>query len=97
MRRKGELSPSGIDREWPYQIALPASACEGGGYMEIHEFCKKLSLCPRGHAVVHEDEWFNVYCFAKPEDAEKFREHFGGERFDPSKRGKGRNWALWNR
>lgn len=97
MRRKGELSPSAIDRGWPHQIALPATVCEGGGYIRIHEFCKGLSLCPRGHTVVHEDQWFNVYCFAKAADAEKFRERFGGERFDPSKRGKGRNWAHWNR
>jgi hypothetical protein len=41
-----------------------------------------------GHAVF-EKEWFNVYCFAKPEDAEKFMQRFGGEKFDPSQRGKG--------
>jgi hypothetical protein len=95
MRRKGELSPAGIDRGWPHQVALPARACEGGGYMTIHEFCADLSLCPRGHAVVHDGQWFNVYCFAKPEDAEKFKQRFGGERFDPAQRGKGRDWASW--
>jgi hypothetical protein len=95
MRRKGELSPSAIDREWPHQIALPASASQGGGYMTIHEFCADLSLCPRGHSVVHDGRWFNVYCFAKPEDAEKFLQRFGGEKFDPAQRGKGRDWARW--
>lgn len=39
MHRKGELSPAGIDRGWPYQIVLPARACEGDGYNEIHDFC----------------------------------------------------------
>jgi hypothetical protein len=34
-----------------------------------------------------------VYCFAKPEDAEKFRQRFGGVKFDPTQRGNGRNWA----
>jgi len=40
MRRKGELSPAGIDRSWPHQVVLPARFCERGGYNEIHEFCK---------------------------------------------------------
>ena len=36
--RKGELSPTMIDRGWPHQVALPASACEHGGYKAIHAF-----------------------------------------------------------
>lgn len=96
MRRKGELSPAGIDRGWPYQIALPARFCERGGYQEIHEFCKDLSLCSRGHAVF-DKEWFNVYCFARPEDAEKFLTRFGGERFNSQQRGRGSKWAQWNK
>jgi hypothetical protein len=97
VRRKGELTAAGIDRGWPHQVALPASACEGGGYKTIHGFCKDLSLCPRGHAVFYGDEWFNVYCFGKPEDAEKFIQRFGGEKFDPKQRGKGSNWASWKK
>jgi hypothetical protein len=41
--RKGELSPSAVDRGWPHQVALPANACENGGYKIIHDFCKDLS------------------------------------------------------
>jgi hypothetical protein len=52
---------------WPHQIALPARFCENGGYEEIHAFCKELTLCARGHAV-YDREWFQVYCFAKPDD-----------------------------
>lgn len=58
-----------VDRGWPHQVALPASASLNGGYQAIHEFCKTLSLCPRGHAVFHEGEWLNVYCFAVAADA----------------------------
>ena len=36
MRRKGELSPAGIDLDWPHQVVLPARFCERGGYNEIH-------------------------------------------------------------
>lgn len=85
--RKGELSPAMIDRGWPHQVALPASACKDGGYKVVHEFCKDLSVCPRGHSVFHGSEWFNVYCFAEAADAEKFMQRFGGEKFDPTQRG----------
>ena len=97
IRRKGELSPAGIDRGWPHQVALRASACEGGGYKVIHDFCKDLSLCPRGHSVIYEGAWFHVYCFAEASDAEKFMRRFGGEIFDPKQRGKGSDWARWNK
>jgi hypothetical protein len=96
IRRKGELSPAAIDRGWPHQVALPASASQGGGYNAIQDFCKHLSICQRGHSVFHEGEWFHVYCFAEPNDAAKFMRRFGGETFDPKQRGKGNNWARWN-
>jgi hypothetical protein len=96
MQRKGELSPAGIDRGWPHQVALPARFCERGGYDEIHEFCKDLSLCNRGHSVFDKG-WFHVYCFAECEHAQRFMKRFGGEKFDPSQRGKGSSWARWNR
>jgi hypothetical protein len=52
MRRKGELSAARIDRGWPNQVVLPARLCERGGYNEIHEFCRDLTLCSRGHALI---------------------------------------------
>jgi len=96
MRRRGELSPAAIDRGWPHQVVLPARLCEGGSYQVIHEFCKDLTLCTRGHAVYNR-EWFHVYCFSEAADAEKFKQRFGGEAFDPSQRGRGSNWAHWHR
>lgn len=96
MRRKGELSPAAIDREWPHQVALPACASRGGGYKTIHEFCKDLTLCPRGHSVAHKGRWYNVYCFANPFRG-AFMRRFGGEKFDPRRRGKGSSWAKWNK
>jgi hypothetical protein len=56
-------------------VVLPARFCERGGYKEIHEFCEGMTLCSRGHAVF-DGEWFHVYCFAKPEDAERFKQRF---------------------
>jgi hypothetical protein len=36
-----------------------------------------------------------VFCFAEEAHAEAFRIRFGGERFDPKQRGRGRRWARW--
>ena len=61
MRRKGELSGAAIDRGWPHQVALAARLCERDGYNEMHQFCRHLTLCSRGHALYHDRQWFHVY------------------------------------
>jgi hypothetical protein len=33
--RKGELSKGTVDRNWPHQVALPASRCGGSNYVTI--------------------------------------------------------------
>lgn len=93
--RKGELTPAGVDRDWPFQIARLHSLGTGKQSDLIDEFCANLSLSPRGHSVVWESEWYQVYCFAKQEDAEAFLQHFGGEWFDPRERGRGHKWHFW--
>jgi hypothetical protein len=70
MRGKGELSSAAIDREWPHQVVLPARLCERDGYNEIHEFCRDLTLCSRGHSLYHDSQWFHVYCFKEAPDAQ---------------------------
>jgi hypothetical protein len=50
-RRKGELTGARIDREWPYQVALLAEQVAGKNYVVARDFCRDLSLCPRGHTV----------------------------------------------
>ena len=97
MRRRGELSSAAIDRGWPHQVVLPARMCERGGYNEIHEFCRDLTPCTRGHALHHDGQWFHVYCFKESAHAQKFMERFGGEKFSPVERGRGVNWARWRR
>jgi hypothetical protein len=72
-----------MDRYWPHQVILPASSCTGPSEKIIHDFCRDLSVCSRTHSLV-KNEWALVWCFAEPEHAERFRERFGGEVFDPT-------------
>lgn len=79
IRRKGELSRATIDRDWAYQIALPADQCTGTQYAVKHDFCRGLSLCPRGHYFRRDDRDYVVFCFAEPSHADLFCERFDGE------------------
>jgi hypothetical protein len=79
-----------IDRDWPHQVALPADRTMGDGHQVIREFCRALSLCESGHTVQRDDATYNVFCFADLSHADLFRERFGGARFDPADRGRGR-------
>ena len=92
MRRKGELSPTRVDREWPHQIMLPADQVNGPHYDVIHSFCADLSFCPRGRSIVKDDTWHHVFCFREKTDAVQFHARFGGEWFEPSLRSKGSGW-----
>jgi hypothetical protein len=93
--RKGEINPAGIDRGWPYQIALLGELSTLANYDIQYEFCKGLSRCNRGHSVFHNDKHYNIHCFSIKEDAQAFMDRFGGEWFDPRDKGKGANWSRW--
>jgi hypothetical protein len=71
VRRKGELSAADVSRVWPHQVAVPARISVGPGYKATHDFCKELSLCPRGHSLQRDREWWNVFYFAERADAER--------------------------
>lgn len=94
-RRKGELTPSAIDRGWPYQVILLAELSAGKLGEVQADFCKKLLRCHRGHSIFHEDQHYNVHCFAVKAHAEAFMAEYGGEWFDPRDRGKGLDWNKW--
>lgn len=88
------MSSAAIDRQYPHQVILPARCYTGTNYETVVVFCRDLSLAPRGHAVIKNDEWHHVFCFALREDAERLMARFGGEWFDPQKRGRGAKWQL---
>jgi hypothetical protein len=79
IRRKGEISYGRIRREWPHHVALPADKVAGKNYDQVHGFARTLSVAPRTLSFRRDDVDYVVFCFIKPEDADIFRERFGGE------------------
>lgn len=94
MRRKGELTRAQIDRQFPYQVALPEAEAVRQ-FIEIQTFCQPLSICSRSFSVHHDDVRYQVRCFAEEQDAEAFRQAFDGIPFDPADHGKGNQWHIW--
>lgn len=93
MRGRSDLTGAKIDQGWPHQVALPASFTVPN-FRAIGQFCAKenLSLSRLGHSFYRDGQHHNVYCFADPEHAERFRARFGGELIAPKdrpKRGRG--------
>lgn len=79
VKRKGELSRTTSNREWPFQVALVAEKVRGNGYVTTHYFCDGLSLCPRHGYFRRDDRDYVVFRFADAGDAELFRARFDGE------------------
>jgi hypothetical protein len=75
--------PLGRRSRFPEQLRFPALRVEPR--LLVRDFCKGLSLCPRGHTCRRNDERINVWCFAEEADAQKFITRFGGEMIDPDK------------
>lgn len=102
-KRKGELSDATIDRKWPHQVALPGDLCVMANFRILHEFCRGLSVSPRGRSVTaewsnHKAETFRLFCFADRADSEAFAAQFGGVHFDPKRdRGRGKLRNQWRR
>lgn len=93
--RKGELSPAGVDRGWPYQVAVPFT-----DDIPLGHVCPSgpvSSLCRRGHEVSDGSRRYRVFCFSDPEQAKAFKASVGGEDFDPRDRGRGQAWGSWFR
>ena len=86
--RKGELSKTAIDRGWPHQVALEERYCTGHNYYTLRFFCEGMSLCSRGQCFARDGSYFNVFCFAEREHAEKFAAKFNGELMCPKTRPK---------
>lgn len=78
--RKGEMTKGAVDRDYPHQVVLRAELTVGKNFDLAREFCRDLSLSPRGHCQRKMDVDYNIWCFADPAHADAFQERFGGER-----------------
>ena len=86
-RRVGEITWQMIDRNWPYQVEVPAEIVAGPNYPVVYAFAHSLvSMAPRnGRGQRREDRDWLRFAFSDPADAEKFRERFGGIKLTVSK------------
>jgi hypothetical protein len=98
--RIGQLpSMARINRDYPHQVALPPlNESEDPGRAErivIYFQAHRISPSPRGFGVQLGEQQWDVYCFAKQDEADAFRVAFGGSWCPPSERGRRGNWYLW--
>ena len=90
--RKSGLSRAQFDRDFPYQIAVPADRCRGANREKQKLFCAGLSLAPRFHLLVRDEVTYKLFGFADPDHARSFQAVFGGQKYSPAARGRGPMW-----
>jgi hypothetical protein len=87
VKRKGEITPQRIDREFPHQIELRVPG--GGLGLALHglyEFCRALDHKTRPIGRERRIELGDdaaSWCFKVPEDAVTFQARYGGEKLPP--------------
>ncbi|TPM19753.1 hypothetical protein [Mesorhizobium sp. B2-3-6] len=102
-RNRVTPAPSVIDRDWPYQVALPDDICTDRNLTMITKFCQDIGVKPQIRRVQaiwpngkYED--YRIHCFSDPAAAKAFLDHFAGDVFD-SKRDRegGKIRGVWRR
>lgn len=85
MRRSGGLRTWQVDRDCPYQAALPNKRV-AAEFKDIEAVCAGLSLAPWKPGFVGPQGYMDTFCFSDPEHARLFIERFGAEPIDPKTR-----------
>jgi hypothetical protein len=78
---KDQLPKTRLERDFPYQVALPTPQAISRDDRLIQMFCEHRNVAPRHHTVRRGDKDFVVYCFADPQHAASFRAAFDGVSF----------------
>lgn len=78
-RRKGEMTPRGIDREWPYQVEFAVPPRGLGNLLgELHQGAADIDPDHRTRSrICGPDDYFR-FCFRSVESADEFSRRFGG-------------------
>jgi len=84
MKRRSDLNRSGIDRDFPFQVAVKWIPGQNVGH--LHRSSAFSSLCWRRHHVNDGQDTYEVLCFRNQAQAAAFREAIMGEYFDPRDR-----------
>ena len=96
-------APSVIDRDWPYQVALPDDICTDRNFTMIAKFCQDRDF---SHQTRHVQaiwpsgkyETYRLHCFADASFARAFCDHFTAQMFDPKRdRENGNVKGVWRR
>jgi hypothetical protein len=96
-KRKGQLSQASINRLWPHQVAIQAEVYRGPLKPQIVAFCQPYPESGSPWQIHYEGQSYLVKCFPEEAVADEFVHRFGGERFDPRERGKGKLWFEWRK
>ena len=94
-RRKSAMSKAKLDRDFPYQIAVPVDRCRDAKRDKQTFFCADLSLAPLFHRVRRDEVTYKLFCFAEPQHAKSFQAVFGGQKFSPATRDRAASWFRW--
>jgi hypothetical protein len=78
--RKGGITRSQLDRQWPHHVALTTEKVRRLANSEtVRGVAASLNAALTYHLTEPERV---VFCFSMPEDAQTFAERFGGERLE---------------
>jgi hypothetical protein len=81
IHRKGEITKSQIDREYPYQVELVIPGQGFGRRLdEMQKFCILFDYKTRPET--RRPDHFVSWCFKESAQADRFKNTFGGERID---------------
>ena len=93
-----------LDKELPYQVALPDDICCMENFTIISAFCQRYSYRVETKGVIAvwpegKQIHMRLHCFAGRSDADAFAAHFEGEFFNPTVDygGKRRHRGAWRR